>query len=151
MVKFRKVHQPEFDIRLFVEIAQDPRRMVHIGFHIRGKAPPGTGIVQVRQRVFAGILESSPREQVIHGHPENPTRLRGGAADQRGLLQEHRFETVIMASDGGEHSLVIGTDYGHTDPSSELDAISVLHQYPNISQETKDRILHHNPKALYNL
>jgi predicted TIM-barrel fold metal-dependent hydrolase len=51
----------------------------------------------------------------------------------------------------GEHSLVIGTDYGHTDPSSELDAIAVLRQMDSISQETKDRILSHNPKALYNL
>ncbi len=51
----------------------------------------------------------------------------------------------------GEHGLVIGTDYGHTDPSSELDAISVLRQAAGISQGTKDRILHHNPKALYNL
>jgi predicted TIM-barrel fold metal-dependent hydrolase len=51
----------------------------------------------------------------------------------------------------GEHSLVIGTDYGHTDPSSELDAISVLRQHPALGQETKDRILHHNPKALYRL
>ena len=51
----------------------------------------------------------------------------------------------------GEHSLVIGTDYGHTDSSSELDAISVLRQMDGISQETKDRILCHNPKALYNL
>jgi predicted TIM-barrel fold metal-dependent hydrolase len=51
----------------------------------------------------------------------------------------------------GEHSLVIGTDYGHTDPSSELDAISVLRQMDGISQETKDRILSHNPRALYNL
>jgi len=51
----------------------------------------------------------------------------------------------------GEHSLVIGTDYGHTDPSSELDAISVLRQHPDIGQETTERILDYNPKALYNL
>ena len=51
----------------------------------------------------------------------------------------------------GEHSLVIDTDYGHTDPSSELDAISVLRQHPDIGPETKERILHHNPKALDNL
>jgi predicted TIM-barrel fold metal-dependent hydrolase len=51
----------------------------------------------------------------------------------------------------GEYSLVIGTDYGHTDPSSELDAIAVLRQQPDISQETKERILSHNPQALYNL
>ena len=51
----------------------------------------------------------------------------------------------------GENSLVIGTDYGHTDPSSELDAISVFKEQPGISQESKDRILHYNPKALYGL
>ena len=51
----------------------------------------------------------------------------------------------------GQHSLVIGTDYGHTDPSSELDAISVFLAQEGISQDTKDRILHHNPKTLYNL
>jgi hypothetical protein len=47
--------------------------------------------------------------------------------------------------------LIIGTDYGHTDPSSELDAISVLKAQAGISQETKDRILYHNPMALYQL
>ena len=51
----------------------------------------------------------------------------------------------------GEHSLIIGTDYGHTDPSSELDAISIFQGQSGISQENKDRILHYNPKALYNL
>ena len=51
----------------------------------------------------------------------------------------------------GPHSLVIGTDYGHTDPSSELDAISVFLGQEGTSQDTKDRILHHNPKTLYNL
>jgi predicted TIM-barrel fold metal-dependent hydrolase len=51
----------------------------------------------------------------------------------------------------GEHSLVIGTDYGHFDPSSEIGAIEVFKQDDRISQETKDRILHYNPKALYGL
>lgn len=51
----------------------------------------------------------------------------------------------------GADSLVIGTDYGHTDPSSEVDAITVFRQQTGINQDTKDRILHHNPKKLYNL
>ncbi|WP_089721038.1 amidohydrolase family protein [Candidatus Entotheonella palauensis] len=51
----------------------------------------------------------------------------------------------------GDHSLIIGTDYGHIDPSSEIDAISVFKSQPGISQETKDRILYHNPMALYRL
>lgn len=51
----------------------------------------------------------------------------------------------------GENSLVIGTDYGHTDTSSELDAISIFQNLTGISQDDKDRILHYNPKALYGL
>ena len=51
----------------------------------------------------------------------------------------------------GEHSLMIGTDYGHIDPSNELDLISILKQHTELSQDTKERILYHNPKALYNL
>ena len=51
----------------------------------------------------------------------------------------------------GERSLVIGTDYGHLDPSSDTNAIVAFQQLEAISQETKERILYHNPKALYNL
>jgi predicted TIM-barrel fold metal-dependent hydrolase len=51
----------------------------------------------------------------------------------------------------GEHSLVIGTDYGHLDPSSDTNAILAFQQLEEISQESKERILYHNPKALYNL
>ena len=47
--------------------------------------------------------------------------------------------------------MIIETDYGHTDPSSELDAISLLKAQAGISQETRDRILYHNPKSLYHL
>lgn len=51
----------------------------------------------------------------------------------------------------GEKGLVIGTDYGHTDPSSEVDAISDFKQMTGIGKKDKERILHHNPKALYGL
>jgi predicted TIM-barrel fold metal-dependent hydrolase len=51
----------------------------------------------------------------------------------------------------GEYSLVIGTDYGHTDPSSEVNAITALKMHEGISQEIKDRILSHNSKALFGL
>ena len=51
----------------------------------------------------------------------------------------------------GEHSLVIGTDYGHLDPSSDTNAIVAFQQLEEISQATKERILYHNPKALYHL
>ena len=51
----------------------------------------------------------------------------------------------------GQNSIVIGTDYGHTDPSSEIDAISIFRNMDGIDEETRERILCHNPRKLYNL
>ena len=50
-----------------------------------------------------------------------------------------------------DQRLVIGTDYGHQDMASVVDAITLFQQRTDIGQETKDRILHYNPKAFYNL
>ena len=51
----------------------------------------------------------------------------------------------------GEKTLIIGTDYGHTDPSAEIDAISLFRARRDVSHRVKERILHHNPKALYGI
>ena len=51
----------------------------------------------------------------------------------------------------GEHCLMIGTDYGHNDTSSDLNAISMLRARDDISAESKARILSDNPKALYGI
>jgi predicted TIM-barrel fold metal-dependent hydrolase len=51
----------------------------------------------------------------------------------------------------GEHSIVIGTDYGHFDPSSELDAITVLKEKSGLPEASIHNILDANPRALYGL
>ena len=51
----------------------------------------------------------------------------------------------------GENCLLIGTDYGHADPSSDIDAISILRQRDDISDDTKEGILSRNPSTLYGL
>ncbi|HXV82210.1 MAG TPA: hypothetical protein VEG60_20250, partial [Candidatus Binatia bacterium] len=51
----------------------------------------------------------------------------------------------------GENRLVIGTDYGHTDPSSAVTALNEFKQMEGIDETTKERILSHNAKALYEL
>ncbi len=51
----------------------------------------------------------------------------------------------------GEETLVIGTDYGHTDASSEVDAISILMQRTDISERVRLKILDENPRRLYGL
>ena len=51
----------------------------------------------------------------------------------------------------GSNTLILGTDYGHTDPSTEIDAISKFKLRNDISEEEKNNILQINPKKLYKI
>jgi predicted TIM-barrel fold metal-dependent hydrolase len=51
----------------------------------------------------------------------------------------------------GENRLVIGTDYGHTDPSSAVTALDEFQRMEGINTAVKEKILSHNAKALYGL
>jgi predicted TIM-barrel fold metal-dependent hydrolase len=51
----------------------------------------------------------------------------------------------------GEDRLVIGTDYGHTDPSSAVTALNEFQNMAGVCSSVKDKILSHNAKSLYNL
>ena len=51
----------------------------------------------------------------------------------------------------GENCLLVGTDYGHGDPSSDVDATVQLREYEGISDHVKDNILFNNPKKLFAL
>jgi predicted TIM-barrel fold metal-dependent hydrolase len=51
----------------------------------------------------------------------------------------------------GENSLMIGTDYGHSDPSSDIDSINFIREADDLAAATKERILYRNPAALYGL
>jgi len=56
-----------------------------------------------------------------------------------------------IVANGGEDCLVIGTDYGHMDTSSDVDAIKIFKQRTDISEDMKRKILSDNAKALYGL
>ena len=51
----------------------------------------------------------------------------------------------------GDDNLVIGTDYGHTDTSSEIEAMRNLKKNGDLSPGVIDKILYDNPKALHGL
>jgi predicted TIM-barrel fold metal-dependent hydrolase len=51
----------------------------------------------------------------------------------------------------GEDNLVIGTDYGHADFSSEIEAIRLLQDKDGVSRDAVRKILWDNAKALYGL
>jgi predicted TIM-barrel fold metal-dependent hydrolase len=51
----------------------------------------------------------------------------------------------------GEDCLIIGTDYGHFDTSSDVDAIKIFKERTDIVPNVKDKILSDNARALYGL
>jgi hypothetical protein len=51
----------------------------------------------------------------------------------------------------GDENIVIGTDYGHNDTSSELVALRKLREDGKIDPATADKFLDGNPKRLYGL
>ena len=55
--------------------------------------------------------------------------------------------TAVPAGD----NLVIGTDYGHSDNSSEIEALRKLRTSGELAPELAHKILEDNPKALYGL
>lgn len=59
------------------------------------------------------------------------------------------FPFVLKYS--GEGNIVIGTDYGHTDASSEIDAITIFRGNKSIGEQAKNKILDANPRSLYAL
>ncbi len=106
-----------------------------------------------------GMIESSA-QWMPWVHHEVARRYEAAGQDvPSDLFGDHNIFVTCQTDDdlpyalryAGERSLVIGTDYGHTDPSSEVDAITIFRQRTDISQETKERILYHNAKALYRL
>lgn len=75
------------------------------------------------------------------------------------ILKDHRIWVACETSDdlpfvlkyAGEDNLVIGTDYGHSDQSSEIEAILNLKKKGDIAASIADKMIDANPRALYGL
>jgi predicted TIM-barrel fold metal-dependent hydrolase len=78
--------------------------------------------------------------------PENP-------------LKEYRQYVSCQTDDdvgyviryAGEDNLVIGTDYGHNDQSTEIEALRNLKESGELTPRQYEKITYHNPKALFAL
>lgn len=76
-----------------------------------------------------------------------------------GLLRERRMYVACQTDDdlpytlqyAGEDNLVIGSDYGHNDTSSELDALRAVKKKGDVPERIIDKILYDNAKALYGI
>ena len=64
---------------------------------------------------------------------------------------ENSDDLPYIVREAGEECLVIGTDYGHTDTSSDVDAIKVFKARTDLVPAVKRKILSDNARALYGL
>jgi predicted TIM-barrel fold metal-dependent hydrolase len=64
---------------------------------------------------------------------------------------ENSDDLPYILQQAGEDCLVIGTDYGHTDISSDVDAINIFKARTDLTTEVKRKILSDNARALYGL
>jgi predicted TIM-barrel fold metal-dependent hydrolase len=64
---------------------------------------------------------------------------------------ENSDDLPYIIQQAGEDCLVIGTDYGHTDISSDVDAIKIFKARTDLAPDVKRKILSDNARALYGL
>ncbi|HEY7216832.1 MAG TPA: amidohydrolase family protein [Candidatus Binatia bacterium] len=89
-------------------------------------------------------------------------KIRYGLANRsfpENVFEEYNIFVTCQTNDNvpyivrhcGEDRLVIGTDYGHTDPSSAVTALNEFQRMEGIDAGVKEKILSHNAGALYGL
>jgi uncharacterized protein len=84
---------------------------------------------------------------------------RGQQLDRTALMAENRIYVACQTDDdiayvlkyAGAGNLMAGTDYGHADTSSEMEALKRLRYREDVAADDMDRILDANPRALYAL
>ena len=106
-----------------------------------------------------GFIEASAQwvPWVVH-EAKNRFKALGRKWPERGVSEYRMFVTCENSDDipyivdqAGEECLVIGTDYGHTDTSSDIDAIKTFKARTDVAPEIKQKILSDNARALYGL
>jgi predicted TIM-barrel fold metal-dependent hydrolase len=73
------------------------------------------------------------------------------SANNMWVACENTDDLPYVLSYAGENSLMIGTDYGHHDPSSELNAIHLLRNDKRLTSAAVEQILEVNPRKFYGL
>jgi predicted TIM-barrel fold metal-dependent hydrolase len=94
----------------------------------------------------------------IHDFARRAER-RGQTIDRRDVLRANHIYVAVQTDDdiayvlgySGEDALVIGTDYGHNDTSSEILAIRKLKEDGNVPARAVNKMLDDNARALYGL
>ena len=104
------------------------------------------GFIESSAQWVPWIVNEAKRRSGNADYPDNPFKeYNVYVSDQT----DDDFPFVLKYA--GEDNLVIGTDYGHTDSSSEVDAITKFKADPTVEDQARWKILSDNPKALYGI
>jgi predicted TIM-barrel fold metal-dependent hydrolase len=106
------------------------------------------GFIEVSSQWVPWVVHEAVRRSLGGAHPITIDCLR-----EYGIYvstqTDDDFSYVMTYA--GEENLVIGTDYGHGDTSSELNAIARFRAMEGLSDAVKRKILSDNPKRFYGI
>ena len=107
---------------------------------------------------WAFIEASSAWVPYALGDVEKRLTRKGKRLSDSPLADNNIWVTVEMTDDipyvldrVGDNNLIVGTDYGHTDTSAQIEALRLLKERDGISPASVDKILGPNPTKLYAL
>lgn len=106
-----------------------------------------------------GFVEASSQWVPWVAHEAVRRSLGGKQPISPNCFRDHRIYVSTQTDDDfpyvmsytSEENLVIGTDYGHNDTSSELNAIARFKAMDNLSPQVKRKILSDNPRRFYGI
>jgi predicted TIM-barrel fold metal-dependent hydrolase len=106
------------------------------------------GFIEVSSQWVPWVVHEAVRRSLGREHPVAKNCLREMNI-YVSTQTDDDFPYII--SYAGENNLVIGTDYGHGDTSSELNAIARFKAMETLSPASKQKILSDNPKRFYGI
>ena len=106
------------------------------------------GFIEVSAQWVPWIIHEAIRRGNAMGKtvPENPL-----VAFNTWVSAQTDDDFDYIFSYAGNDRILIGTDYGHSDTSSEVDAIETFRQMDSVSDESKEKVLSTNPREFYGL
>jgi predicted TIM-barrel fold metal-dependent hydrolase len=110
-------------------------------------------------RLRWGFVETTSQWVPYVIHQLRSRLARRGRPVSDTLLRDCRFYVACETHDdlpyvlkyAGDTQIVLGTDYGHADPTTEIDALRNLSERGGLDPATARKILEDNPRALYGL